>query len=272
MRDYILEIAFDDPAAEELIQSRLFLTASTGSVSTDGSISAYFDSAAERDAALQSFPEYNVRAIERARVDWLEHYRQSLEPLIIGGRFLVVPDASLVPPDTDRLTLIVPQEQAFGTGSHETTSLCIEMLETLALEGTRGLDIGAGSGVLAMAMLRLGATKAIAFDNDPDAYGALRDNRLRNGIAEHALPIFIGSIEALRAGAFDAVTMNIIPEVILPLLPEVTLHLASDAHLILSGILTVKRNEVVAAARAHGLTLVREREKGEWWVGVFRGL
>lgn len=269
MRDHLLEIAFDDPASEELIQSRLFLTASTGSVATDGLISAYFDSADARDAALESFRDYDVRAIDRERVDWLEHYRQSLEPLIIGERFLVVPDAALIPPDPDRLTLIVPQEQAFGTGSHETTALCIEMLETLPLAGKRGLDIGAGSGVLAMAMLRLGAAKAIAFDNDPDAYGALRDNRIRNRIDARAMPIFIGGVDALRGGAFDVVTMNIIPEVILPLLGDVTRRLAPGAQLILSGILTVRRDGVVAAARTHGLALARERTKGEWWVGVF---
>ena len=120
-----------------------------------------------------------------------------------------------------------------------------------------------------MAMLRLGASKAIAFDNDPDAYGALRDNRMRNGISGEAMPLFIGSVEALRGGTFDVVTMNIIPEVILPLLKDVVPRLAADARLILSGILVIKRDEVVEAARGHGVTLIDERERGEWWAGVF---
>jgi ribosomal protein L11 methyltransferase len=163
----------------------------------------------------------------------------------------------------------VPQEQAFGTGSHETTSLCIEILETLALENKRGLDVGAGSGILALAMHRLGAAKAIAFDNDPDAYGALRDNRIRNGVPEEAMPLFIGSVEALRGGEFDVITMNIIPEVIVPLLEDVVQRMAENARLILSGILAVKRDDVIAAAHTHALTLAEEREKGEWWAGVF---
>lgn len=268
MRDYILEIAGN----EELIQARLFLTASTGNTTSGDTVSAYFDSPEDRDAAMELLREFEVRVVERERVDWLEHYRQSLEPLFIGSRFIIAPDASLIPPDSDRLTLIVPQEQAFGTGSHETTSLCIETLESLGVERKRGLDIGAGSGILAMAMLRLGAAKAIAFDNDPDAYGALRDNRLRNDIASEQLPLFIGSIEALRAGEFDVLTMNIIPEVIIPLLPFVTPRMARDARLILSGILTVKRDEVVAAAAAHALSLSSEKAKGEWWAGVFSRL
>jgi ribosomal protein L11 methyltransferase len=269
MRDFILAIAFDDAESEELVQSRLFLTASTGSVSGEGRIEAYFDSAEARADAAELLREFNLTNIERERVDWLAHYRQSLQPLFIGARFLVAPDASLIPRDGDRLTLIVPQEQAFGTGSHETTSLCIEMLESLPVEGMRGLDIGAGSGILAMAMLRLGAAKAIAFDNDVDAYGALRHNRMRNVIAERQLPLFIGSVEALRAGTFDVISMNIIPEVIVPLLPAVVPRLAAGARLLLSGILNVKRDEVVAAARTHALSLVDERSNGEWWAGVF---
>jgi len=266
MRDYILEIFFDSDD-EERIQSRLFLTKSTGSTSSDGVISAYFDAAEDRDEAVQLLGEFELQRIERERIDWLEVYQQSLEPIVIGERFVVAPDPSLFPSDSDRLTIIVPQEQAFGTGSHETTSLCIEMLESLDLDGKYGLDVGSGSGILAIAMLRLGAASVIAFDNDPDAYGALRDNRIRN---DAKYEIFIGGIEALRGGAFDVVTMNIIPEVILPLLPQVVSRLADGAHLILSGILSVRRDDVVEAALAHGVELARERDKGEWWVGVFR--
>ncbi|HEX8409839.1 MAG TPA: 50S ribosomal protein L11 methyltransferase [Thermoanaerobaculia bacterium] len=271
MTDYILAIDFEDPSDEDVIQSRLFLTNSTGSTSTQNTIEAYFDSPEDRSAAAELLREYELRDFERERLDWLEKYQQSLEPLYIGKRFVVVPDPDMVTGEqsTELLHLIVPQEQAFGTGSHETTSLCIEVLESLDVHGKRGLDVGAGSGILALAMHRLGATKVIAFDNDPDAYGALRDNRIRNGVPDDAMPLFIGSVEALRGGAFDVVMMNIIPEVIVPLLGDVVTHLASDARLILSGILIVKRGDVVAAARTHGLTLVDEREKGEWWAGVF---
>jgi ribosomal protein L11 methyltransferase len=268
VNDFILEIDFEEPADEDRILSTLFLTASTGSTSTQNTVAAYFDSPEDRDAAADLLREFETRAFERERLDWLERYQQSLEPLFIGERFVVVPDPSLLPPDAD-LTIIVPQEQAFGTGSHETTSLCIELLESLDVRGRRGLDIGAGSGILALAMHRLGARKAIAFDNDPDAYGALRDNRIRNEVPDAAMPLFIGSVEALRGGAFDVVTMNIIPEVILPLLPDVVPRLAGDARLILSGILVVKRDDVFAAATVHGLQLVDERARGEWWAGVF---
>ena len=139
MKDFILDVSFDarDTALEELVQSRLFLTRSTGSSATEvngtTTVSAYFDSAKERDDAAVEMRDLNgieLHATDRERVDWLERYQQSLEPLFIGEHFVVAPDASLIPSDTQRHALVVPQEQAFGTGSHETTSLCIEILET----------------------------------------------------------------------------------------------------------------------------------------------
>lgn len=268
MIDYILAIEFEDPASEDLIQSRLFLTASTGNTSTQNTVEAYFDSASDRDAAAELLGEFELQPIDRERRDWLELYQQSLQPLFIGSRFVVVPDASLLPADSDRLTLIVPQEQAFGTGSHETTWLCIELLESLPLSGALGLDVGAGSGILALAMHRLGARKVLAFDNDNDAYGALRDNRIRNGVPEKAMPLFIGGVESLRSGTFDVISMNIIPEVIIPLLGDIAARLKNTGGLILSGILIAKRDDVINAARSHGLAPVSERTKGEWWAGV----
>jgi ribosomal protein L11 methyltransferase len=264
--DYILAI---DSPDEDRVQSLLFLTASTGSVSNGNVIEAYFDSAEGRDDAAQLLREFELQSFERERIDWLDVYQQSLEPILIGERFVVAPDASLLPSESERFSIIVPQEQAFGTGSHETTALCIALLESIEVKGKRGLDVGSGSGILALAMHRLGAAKVIAFDNDTDAFGALRDNRIRNHVPDAAMPLFIGSVESLRGGTFDVVTMNIIPEVIVPLLDAVVARMAHGANLILSGILAVKRDDVVAAARTQGLALQRETSQGEWWAGEF---
>ena len=273
--DYILEISFES-SLDDLVQSRLYLTESLGSTSVEGdgstTVSAYFDSPDARAAAMAAFDTLDVelRTVDRDRVNWLERYQQSLQAIEIGERFVVAPDAALLASDTSRLRIIVPQEQAFGTGSHETTALCITLLETIDVSGSHGLDIGSGSGILAIAMHRLGARKVIAFDNDPEAYAALRDNRIRNGLPESAMPIFIGGTEALRSGKFDVLTMNIIPEVIIPLLGSVVDRMADGAALIVSGVLGERRDDVVAAAGSHGLSLSDEKRRGEWWAGVFQ--
>ncbi len=279
VEDFLVEISYDaaDAILEDLVQARLFTTSCSGSSSVEeagvATVSAYFPSAVDRDAAvveLRGIDGLELRAVEAERVDWLERYQQSLVPLFIGRRFVVAPDPSLIDRDTDRLRLVVPQEQAFGTGAHETTSLCVELLETIDVRRKLGLDIGTGSGILAMAMLRLGASKVIAFDNDADACGALRANRMRNEVAEAAMPVFIGSAGALRGGVFDVVTMNILPEVIVALLPGVAPRIADGGTLVLSGILAARCGEVVRVAAVHGLRLVDGREKGEWWAGAFR--
>jgi ribosomal protein L11 methyltransferase len=277
MTDYILELAYDsaDTTIEDVLQSRLFLAGSNGNSSREEggttTVSAYFDSETARDDAADLFRDVAVELsfADRARVDWLDMYQQSLHAITIGSRFVVAPDPSLVPEGSDRLSIVLPQEQAFGTGSHETTALCMEMLETRDITGARGLDIGSGSGILAIAMLRLGAARVIAFDNDRDAYAALRDNRMRNAVAEESMPLFIGGVDALRLGVFDVITMNIIPEVIVPLLGDVKKRLNDSGTLILSGILTTRRDHVIAAAAQRSLTLIEQRDRGEWWCGAF---
>lgn len=208
-----------------------------------------------------------MRRVERNRVDWLERYQQSLRPLLIGQHFVVAPDSALLPADSGRHRLIVPQEQAFGTGSHESTALSIELLEEMDLRDAKGLDIGAGSGILALAMLALGARNVIAFDVDVDAFAPLRQNRARNRFTAQQMPIFIGGTASLRGGRFDVVTMNIVPEVIIPLLPELRPHVAGA--LIVSGILTTLRDDVISAANRCRFRLEREGERGEWWAARF---
>jgi ribosomal protein L11 methyltransferase len=272
MTDYILEIRYpSDEATDEQVQARLFLAGSAGSwlLEDQGhtTVEAYFSDAATRDHASSDFHGLAAKltATDRLRLDWLTLYQQSLAPIEIGERFVIAPDWSLIPP-SDRLPIVIPQELAFGTGSHETTALCLEELERIDLHGRLCADIGTGSGILAMAMLLAGARKVVAFDNDLDAFAPIRDNIRRNQVRPDRMPVFIGTVEALR-GTFALITMNIVPEVILPLLPLLMTRLRPEADLILSGILTTRRAEVVAACAAKGLSLASERNKGEWWCG-----
>src|SRR5436309_419543 len=129
MNDYLLEIVCP-PEREDEVIGRLFLTQSTGSTTDDDGggetiVTAYFDSAAARDDAAPLFADFAVRAGERERLDWLQRYQQQLQPIFIGESFVIAPEASLIPPETRRHALLIPQEQAFGTGSHETTALCV---------------------------------------------------------------------------------------------------------------------------------------------------
>ena len=279
MLDYILEISFraGHPELDDAVEGILFMTSCLGSriEERDGAtvVSCYFDSVDHRLEALEALRTIDglqVTTVDMERSDWLELYRQSLEPLLIGEHFVVVPDARLIP-ESARISIVIPQERAFGTGSHESTSMCLTALETIPLSGRRGLDIGTGSGILAIAMLRLGASKVFAFDNDPETWEVLPKNLARNSVPEGAIPFFIAGIDAIHAPSrFDAITMNILPYVIIPNLPRVARLLAPEGRLVLSGVLLTHRHKVLEAAADAGLTLEAENARGEWWCGIVK--
>ncbi len=276
--DYILDIAFDADRTDlaEQIETILFLSQSTGSTVADTAgeqiISAYFDTPEDRqpvESELRRLDGVSISTDARDRVDWLSRYQQSLHPLLIGNRFVVVPDERLLESEHQgRLPIIVPQEHGFGTGSHETTALCLHALESLSIEGGFTADIGTGSGILALAMLKLGARAVVAFDNDFDTIGLVTRNLLRNAFQPDALLQFFGGVESMRGTArFYLITMNIVPEVIVPLLPQVAEILADDGSLIVSGILSERADWVVENAAESGLRLASSEIAGEWWCG-----
>ncbi len=278
--DWLLRISYPAGRLEydDLVERILFLSCSAGSsidqVDDLTTVRLYFTSRELRDDAIAMFPgdlaEMEIVPEEAEKIDWLEYYEHSLEPIEIGRTWVVVPDRRLLPEDSGRKPLVIPQEHAFGTGSHETTSLCLAMMESIDLAGKRVIDIGTGSGILAIAMQKLGAGRVVAFDNDSDTWGVVRANMRRNAVPERTIELFFGTVESIAEGeTFDLTTMNIIPEVILPSLPAVASHVTEGGSVIFSGILTDRAPMVVARANECGLELVEESERGEWWCGRF---
>ncbi|MBW3670802.1 MAG: 50S ribosomal protein L11 methyltransferase [Acidobacteria bacterium] len=278
--DWLLRISYPSGRRDldDLAERILFLSCSAGSSIEEHEsrtvVRLYFTSRNLRDEALTMVPAglegLETVAEQTEKIDWLDYYEHSLEPIEIGRRWLVVPDRRLLPDDTKRMPIVIPQEHAFGTGSHETTSLCLAMIESLDLTGKLVVDIGTGSGILAIGAYKMGAARIFAFDNDPETWGVVRANMGRNDVPEQAIRLFFGTVESIADGLrFDLITMNIIPEVILPSLPSVAAHLAHDGHVIFSGILTERAQMVTDRARQCGLILVDQTERGEWWCGRF---
>mgnify|MGYP003156872046 CR=1 FL=1 len=182
-------------------------------------------------------------------------------PLEIGKRLAVVPSWQQY--DTDRVKLILDPGLAFGTGGHETTSLCLEALDEQVRGGERVLDIGTGSGILAIAALKLGAASAEGVDIDPVAVRTAGENAALNGVQDK-LTVLVGDLSDKASGTYDIITANIVANAILSLAPAVPGLMAEGATFIASGIIDSRKDEVITGLEKAGLAVVEVKEKRGW--------
>ena len=193
--------------------------------------------------------------------DWQNGWRKYYHPMDIGSRLAIVP--SWQEYDTDRVKLILDPGLAFGTGGHETTSLCLEALDQRVRGGERVLDIGTGSGILAIAALKLGAASAEGVDIDPVAVRTAGENAALNGVADK-LTVLVGDLSDKASGKYDIITANIVANAIISLAPSVPGLMAEGAAFIASGIIDSRRDEVIAALEKAGLSVQEVKEKRGW--------
>ena len=204
---------------------------------------------------------YTVETEGVEQEDWQNGWRKYYHPMDIGKRLAIVP--SWQEYDTDRVKLILDPGLAFGTGGHETTSLCMEALDERVRGGERVLDIGTGSGILAIAALKLGAGSAEGVDIDPVAVRTAGENAALNGVADK-LTVLVGDLSDKASGRYDIITANIVANAIISLAPAVPGLMAENATFIASGIIDSRKDEVIAALEAAGLTVQEVKEKRGW--------
>ena len=193
--------------------------------------------------------------------DWQNGWRKYYHPMDVGQRLAIVP--SWQDYDTDRVKLILDPGLAFGTGGHETTNLCLEVLDERVKGGERVLDIGTGSGILAIAALKLGAAVAEGVDIDPVAVRTAGENAALNGVADK-LTVLVGDLSDKASGKYDIITANIVANAILSLAPAVPGLMAEGATFIASGIIDSRKDEVIAGLEKAGLAVVEVKEKRGW--------
>ncbi|MDL2324154.1 50S ribosomal protein L11 methyltransferase [Ruminococcaceae bacterium OttesenSCG-928-A16] len=200
--------------------------------------------------------------------DWETAWKKYYHPIEVGRRLAVVPSWEDYP-ENGRVRLTLDPGMAFGTGTHETTFLCLELLDTLVQGGETVLDIGTGSGILAVAALLLGASTALGIDIDPMCVRTATENAQRNHVQQNFLAE-AGDLAAKTSGQYHIITANIVADAIKKLAPDVTPLLAPGGTFIASGIIQERADEVVQALQAAGL-VVKQVERKNGWVALVAG-
>ncbi len=265
------------PQFRDALVERYFQKGCLGVIEDDSALTAYFPDSfdisglvSEMDVLKDVFDRAGLR--DRLKFsctiipeqDWNESWKKSFTPLDVGKRITILP--SWEKKHEGRINLVIDPGMAFGTGHHETTRSCLILIEKSADMTQKGrfLDLGTGTGLLAIAASKLGFRRVIAVDTDPLSIDAAKKNIELNNVAN--IELFRGSIADVH-GPFDIIAANIISGVLVDLAPDIASSLSPGGLAILSGILAEQADEVIAACVQSGMT-VRELFPDGKWVSI----
>ncbi len=207
--------------------------------------------------------------------DWANNWKQYFKPIEIGERLLIKPSWEAVPQGCERKILEIDPASSFGTGQHNTTRLCLELIERHISEGDKVLDLGCGSGILSVGAMLLGAGRIKAADITDDSIRITRENLIKNGFGEESFEVYEGDITSsgrLRekiGGGFDLVCANIVADVLIAMSPYFGEFLKPEGKLIISGIIDDRLDEVLEKVKSEGFELKEQNNLDDWNAAYF---
>ncbi len=201
--------------------------------------------------------------------DWIDVWKKHFRPIEIGERLVVCPEWIEYAPKAGQEVIRLDSNMAFGTGEHETTSMCLEFLQRYLKEGDTVVDVGCGSGILGIGALKLGAKFAYLTDIDYVAVRSAEHNLALNGVADRAKVALSDLLDNAEI-AGEVMTANITADILCRLAPSIPKNLKQGGTLILSGIIDSKLAQVVGVYEGLGLRLVEQNKKGEWYALAFK--
>lgn len=202
--------------------------------------------------------------------DWADSWKQYYKPIKIGKRVVVVPQWEHYDASEDDIIVSMDPGMAFGTGTHETTRLVMELLEKYTSPGCKVLDVGCGSGILAICAAKLGAGQCRAYDIDLTAVKVARDNIVMNKVEDRVScdqSDLLAQVE--NDGGYDVICANIVADIIIRMAPRVASYMRPGGVLLASGIITSRSDDVVRELEAGGLRVIERRDDNDWCAFAF---
>lgn len=219
------------------------------------------------------FGRLELELLQVKEEDWANNWKQYFKPLKVGKKLLVKPSWEECSNNDERVVLEIDPASSFGTGQHNTTKLCLELLEESLNSGDRVLDLGCGSGILSIGAMLLGASEITAVDIEQNAVETAIENARKNNIPEDKYTAYCGDIisdhelcEKIGSG-YDLITANIVADVLIAMSDLFRQKLKNNGILIISGIITERKDEVVNAVVDSGFEVI-ETAEGEGWAAV----
>ena len=200
--------------------------------------------------------------------NWNEIWEKSREVIRISDKIVIKPTFKEYIPQTNELVLTIDPKMSFGTGEHQTTQLVLNLLERYVKPGMKVLDVGSGTGVLAITAVKLGAASAVAVDNDEWCYENCKENAELNNVS-NSIKIITGDIKNVDEKGFDLVLANIQKNILLEILDDLKMKIKENGILILSGLLLKDEEEIMISYSDSGFTFEEESVKDDWISLVF---
>ena len=215
-----------------------------------------FDAADLRDAKIE--------LVGVNEEDWANSWKAYYKPIKIGERLVIVPAWEKYTPAEGELIVRMDPGMAFGTGTHETTRLVIKLLEAYTKEGCRMLDVGTGSGILAICASKLGAGECRAYDIDPMAVRVANENIKDSGLSNITCEVSDLLRQVDKSRPYDLICANIVADIIIRMTPDVGELMHKDTVLLASGIIMERSDDVVECFEKHGFRIVERLEENGW--------
>jgi ribosomal protein L11 methyltransferase len=261
-----------DDMVRDLLPSLLVDLGFEGFLEDDRGIHCFIQKSAWLDSietdVEQLSRDYNLPAIPLIGVteipgkNWNEEWERSIQPIQITERIIITPSWHPVN-DPNKLVLTIDPKMTFGTGYHESTRLMLRLLERHSVPNGTVLDVGTGTGILAIAAIKLGAASAVAIDIDPLTLDNGAENAERNNVADR-IDIRIGSMECVHEQSFDLILANIIKNTIIELMDDIVRKVSPSGTVLFAGLLTEDRESIAQQAAQRGFTVAEVLQENNW--------